>query len=181
MPAGWRARIRTRVPTWLPWWAIGDHAQPKLRPTVRLGSQPELALTLNPLGASGRSVGWPIALAIGVVTGLLASLVVPLSVGGLVAALVVAGLLVPPMRWVSTAGAFGFIAAGCVNVIAGQATSHFLPGSNWAGSFVKAGNLIWVGVVLLLADAVIIGVSIRAGGRPPAPTPPTSDEPSPPT
>ena len=38
---------------------------------------------------------------------------------------------------------------------------HYLPGSNWAGSFVNAGNLIWLGVVLLLADAVISGLGLR--------------------
>jgi hypothetical protein len=38
---------------------------------------------------------------------------------------------------------------------------HYLPGSNWAGSFVNAGNLIWIGVVLLLADAVISGLALR--------------------
>ena len=35
------------------------------------------------------------------------------------------------------------------------------PGSNWAGAFVHAGNLIWLGVVLLLADAVISGLGLR--------------------
>jgi hypothetical protein len=38
---------------------------------------------------------------------------------------------------------------------------HYLPGSNWAGSFVNAGNLIWLGVVLLLADAVISSFGLR--------------------
>ena len=38
---------------------------------------------------------------------------------------------------------------------------HYLSGSNWAGSFVNAGNLIWLGVVLLLADAVISGLGLR--------------------
>jgi hypothetical protein len=71
----------------------------------------------------------------------------------------------------------GFVAAGCLAVITGQAAHHYLPGSNWAGSFVGAGNLIWVGIVLLLADAVIVS----AGTRPPRLAPPGNDEPSPPT
>ena len=51
--------------------------------------------------------------------------------------------------------------AGCLNVVQGQRVHHYLPGSNWAGSFVHAGNLIWVGVVLLVADAVISSFGLR--------------------
>ncbi|HXZ61658.1 MAG TPA: hypothetical protein VEG62_02870, partial [Acidimicrobiales bacterium] len=50
-----------------------------------------------------------------------------------------------------------------LNVVRGQQVHHYLPGSNWDGSFVTAGNLIWVGVVLLLADAVISGLGPRLG------------------
>ncbi len=38
---------------------------------------------------------------------------------------------------------------------------HYLPGANWDASFVNAGNLIWLGVVLLLADAVISSLGLR--------------------
>ena len=58
-------------------------------------------------------------------------------------------------------GAVAFVVAGCINVVQGQNVHHYLPGSNWAGSFVNAGNLIWLGVVLLLADAVISGLGLR--------------------
>ncbi len=51
--------------------------------------------------------------------------------------------------------------AGCLNVIEGQRVHHYLPGSNWPGSFVNAGNLIWLGVVLLVADAVISSFRLR--------------------
>jgi arabinofuranan 3-O-arabinosyltransferase len=101
------------------------------------------------------------ALLIGVVTGAVASLVVPtawaLGVGGLVAA----GLLLPWARVVATVGALAFIVAGALNVVHGQQVHHYLPGSNWAGSFVHAGNLIWLGVVLLLADGVITAFGLR--------------------
>ena len=47
-------------------------------------------------------------------------------------------------------------------MVQGQNVHNYMPGANWAGSFVHAGNLIWVGVVLLLADAVITGFGLRA-------------------
>jgi hypothetical protein len=103
--------------------------------------------------------------------------VTSLAVGGAVALVVIAGLLIPWVRWAAALGAVGFIVAGCLNVIRGQAVHHYLPGSNWAGSFVSAGNRIWIGVVLLLADAVIVS----AGARSPRPVPPANAEPSPPT
>ena len=71
--------------------------------------------------------------------------------------------LVPWARAVATVGGVAFIVAGCINVVQGQNVHHYLPGSNWAGSFVHAGNLIWLGVVLLLADAVDLGP--RAAGQ----------------
>jgi hypothetical protein len=73
-----------------------------------------------------------------------------------------------------------FVVAGCLGVVLGQAAHHYLPGSNWAGSFGHDGNLVWIGVALLLADAVMLGTAVRAGGRTPGPTPPANGEPSPP-
>ena len=97
-----------------------------------------------------RQRGWlrfPRALLIGVVTGGVAALVTP-PVGALVVAGVVTlGLLVPWARAVATVGGIAFVVAGCINVVQGQNVHHYLPGSNWAGSFVHAGNLIWLGVV----------------------------------
>jgi hypothetical protein len=101
------------------------------------------------------------ALVIGLVTGAVASLVVSIAWALVVAALVAAGLLLPWARVVATVGAVGFIVAGALNVIRGQQVHHYLAGSNWAGSFVHAGNLIWVGVVLLLADGVIAAFGLR--------------------
>ena len=43
----------------------------------------------------------------------------------------------------------------------GRPVHHFLPGSNWDASFVNAGNLIWLGAVLLLADGVISALGLR--------------------
>jgi hypothetical protein len=53
------------------------------------------------------------------------------------------------------------IVAGCLNVVRGQAVHHFLPGSNWDGSFLNADNLILLGLVLLLADGVISAFGLR--------------------
>jgi arabinofuranan 3-O-arabinosyltransferase len=122
-------------------------------------------------------VHWWNAILLGLITGVVAAGVTSLAVGGGIALLVIAGLLIPWVRWVAAVGSVGFIVAGCLNVIRGQAVHHYLPGSNWAGSFVMAGNRIWIGVVLLLADAVIVS----AGARSPRPAPPTTSEPSPPT
>jgi hypothetical protein len=122
-------------------------------------------------------VRWWSAILLGLATGLLASGVTSLRVGAGIALLVIAGLLIPWVRWIAAFGAVGFITAGCLNVIRGQAVHHYLPGSNWAGSFVAVGNRIWLGVVLLLADAVIVS----AGARSPRPAPPARGEPSPPT
>ena len=106
-----------------------------------------------------------------------------------VAGVVILGLLVPWARVVATVGGIAFVVAGCVNVVQGQNVHHYLPGSDWAGSFVHAGNLIWVGVVLLLADAVISGLGLRVkkplgrratrAGTPPA-APATPAPPAPP-
>jgi hypothetical protein len=46
-------------------------------------------------------------------------------------------------------------------VVEGQRVHHYLPGSNWDGFFVHAGNLIWIGMVLLVADAVISSFGLR--------------------
>ena len=51
--------------------------------------------------------------------------------------------------------------AGSINVVQGQNVHHFLSGSNWDASFVNAGNLIWLGAVLLLADGVISALGLR--------------------
>ena len=81
----------------------------------------------------------------------------PLAVGAVVAV----GLLLPWARVVATVGALAFIVAGALNVIRGQQVHHYAPGSNWAGAFGHAGNLIWIGVVLLLADGMVTAFGLR--------------------
>jgi hypothetical protein len=166
LPARWRTAIGARV------W----RHRPRAAGTPAMGDDgPTLSLQLR-RDEAGVAVSRPTAVLLGLATGLAASAVTSLAVGLAVAALVVAGLIWRPVRWIAAVGAVVFMATGCLNVIFGQAVHHYLPGSNWAGSFVGAGQLIWVGVVLLLADAVIVS----AGGRTPRPAPPASAGPSPP-
>jgi hypothetical protein len=101
------------------------------------------------------------ALIIGLVTGGVAWLVVPGAAALVVGALVAAGLLLPWARVVATVGAVAFIVAGALNVIRGQQVHHYPTDPNWAGTFVHAGNLIWIGVVLLLADGIISAFGLR--------------------
>ncbi|HWE65048.1 MAG TPA: hypothetical protein VG298_00235, partial [Acidimicrobiales bacterium] len=206
LPERWRAPVRRRLPRWARRTpasgrepvssgkseseseseseTIGD-ARAGARAKASVGEEerrdessdlPALEL-LRAQPAHG--VGWLASAVLGLITGLVASAVTSLGVGLAVAVVVVAGLLVPRARWIAVAGTVAFIVAGCLSVITGQAVHHFLPGSNWAGSFVHAGNLIWIGVVLLLADAVIVsaGGRSRAAGSEPEPEPePESEE-----
>jgi hypothetical protein len=105
-----------------------------------------------------RRRGWarfPRALVLGALTGAVALLVAAPWAALAVAVLVAVGLVFRWARAAATIGGIAFIVAGCLNVVQGQRVHHYLPGSNWAGSFVHAGNLIWVGIVLLVADAAI--------------------------
>ena len=157
-------RARRRVRAWLPRRLRGP-AGPDApeRPAVPFDA-PALTMPYSAPPKDQRPRGWlrfPRALLIGAVTGGVAALVVPPRAGLVVAGIVALGLVVPWARAVATVGAVAFVVAGCINVVQGQNVHHFLPGSNWAGSFVNAGNLIWLGVVLLLADAVISGLGLR--------------------
>ena len=51
-------------------------------------------------------------------------------------------------------------------MVQGQNVHHFLPGSDWDASFVHAGNLIWLGAVLLLADGVVSALGSAAWRKP---------------
>jgi arabinofuranan 3-O-arabinosyltransferase len=160
LPARARRWLRARLPRRLrgpagpdaPVWPATPFDSPRL--TLPFTREPAVPLSGRP-GVIGR------ALLIGLVTGGVAWLVVPGAAALAVGALVAAGLLVPWARVVATVGAVAFIVAGALNVIRGQQVHHYLPGSNWAGSFVYAGNLIWIGVVLLLADGVITAFGLR--------------------
>ena len=101
------------------------------------------------------------SLVIGAVTAGVASLVLPGATALAVGGVVVVGLLVPWARVVATVGALGFIVAGALNVIRGQEVHRYAPGSDWAGAFVHAGNLVWIGMALLLADGVITAFGLR--------------------
>jgi hypothetical protein len=108
--------------------------------------------------------GWlrfPRALVLGAATGGVALLVAPPLVALAAGVLVALGLIVPWARAAAVIAGIAFVVAGCLNVVQGQRVHHYLPGSNWDGFFVHAGNLIWIGVVLLVADAVISSFGLR--------------------
>jgi hypothetical protein len=178
MPEGMRRRVRSRIRLRGRGRAAGDATgaaagavaaadQPDevIAATARApvpGEGPTLTLPfLLTRSDSEERIAWYLPVPIGVVTGLAASGVTSPGLGLLVAALVVGGLFFPRARVIATVGGVGLVVSGCLNVIYGQARHHYLPGSNWAGSFVHAGNLVWAGVVLLLADAVIASFCFR--------------------
>jgi hypothetical protein len=137
--------------------------EPPERPAVPFDAA-VLALPGAPAPKEQRQRGWlrfPRALIIGVVCGAAALLVTPPAMGLVVAAVVTLGLLVPWTRAIASVAGIACIVAGAINVVQGQNVHHYLSGSNWAASFVNAGNLIWLGVVLLLADAVISALGLR--------------------
>jgi hypothetical protein len=101
------------------------------------------------------------AIVVGLVTGAVAAMVVPLWAALVVAGVVVAGLYVPWVRGLAAAAGVVLVAAGCATVVYGQAVHHYLSGSNWPSAFTRSGNLIWIGVVLLLADAAISAFQLR--------------------
>jgi hypothetical protein len=137
--------------------------EPPERPAVPFDAA-VLALPGAPAPKEQRQRGWlrfPRALIIGVVCGAAALLVTPPAMGLVVASMVTLGLLVPWTRAIASVAGIACIVAGAINVVQGQNVHHYLSGSNWAASFVNAGNLIWLGVVLLLADAVISALGLR--------------------
>jgi hypothetical protein len=108
--------------------------------------------------------GWlrfPRALVLGAATGGVALLVAPPLAALAVGLVVAVGLVWHWARAAAVIAGIAFVVAGCLNVVEGQRVHHYLPGSNWDGYFVHAGNLIWIGIVLLVADAVISSVGLR--------------------
>jgi len=146
LPARWRRRWRRRSRSGI---AAPESTLAQDLPLLSLphhGHRPE----------TGKPGTWVRATSAGLATGLVAAAVTSWPIGLAVALAVVAGILLPWARVCATIGGLVLVAAGCMNVVLGQATHHYLPGSNWAGSFVPAGKLIWCGLALLLADAVIV-------------------------
>lgn len=160
LPVRWRRWFRARLPRRLRGPAGPDAPE---RPGSPFDA-PRLALPFTPPPKADRQRGWlrfPRALLIGALTGGVALLVVTPLAALVVGALVAVGLVVPWARAAASVGGIAFVVAGCVDVVRGQDEHVYLPGNNWAGTFVHAGNLIWLGVVLLVADAVISGLGLR--------------------
>ncbi len=160
MPTRSRRWLRARLPRRLrgpagpdaPKWPAAPFDSPAL--TLPFLRDPAVRLSARPLTILR-------SLVIGAVTAGVASLVLPGATALAVGGVVVVGLLVPWARVVATVGALGFIVAGALNVIRGQEVHRYAPGSDWAGAFVHAGNLVWIGMALLLADGVITAFGLR--------------------
>jgi hypothetical protein len=162
LPTRWRRAVRARLPGRLRGPAGPDAPARPVTPF----DPPSLTLpAFRDTSGVGEPYRWrlrvPRALLIGAVTGGVAALVTPLGAALVVAGLVAIGLILPWLRALATIAAVAAIVAGCLNVVRGQAVHHFLPGSNWDGSFLNADNLILLGLVLLLADAAISAFGLR--------------------
>jgi arabinofuranan 3-O-arabinosyltransferase len=161
LPVRSRRWVRARLPRRLRGPAGPDAPE---RPSLPVDA-PVLAMVGAPPPRDERQRGWrrfPRALVIGILTGGVAALVTPPVAGLVVAGVVTLGLLLPWARGAAAVAGVALIVAGSLNVVQGQRVHHFLAGSNWDGSFVHAGNLVWLGVVLLLADAVVTALGRRA-------------------
>jgi hypothetical protein len=161
LPARGRRWVRARLPRRLRGPAGPDAPERPSRPV----DAPVLAMVGAPPPREERQRGWrrfPRALLIGILTGGVAALVTPPVAGLVVAGVVTIGLLLPWARGAAAVAGVALVVAGSLNVVQGQRVHHYLPGSNWDGSFVHAGNLVWLGVVLLLADAVAAALGRRA-------------------
>jgi arabinofuranan 3-O-arabinosyltransferase len=176
LPTRLRRRVRAAAARRLParWVAVASGPEGGVDDVA---GAPALLFPYRASDAPRRRSGVPRAVVIGLCTGLVAAGVTSPAAGLLVALLVAAGLLQRRVRALATIGGVVFVVVGCLSVITGQAAHHYLPGSNWASSFVHSGNLIWFGLVLLLADAVMSAFSFAAPS--PVPEPPEPDGPSP--
>src|SRR3984957_5837053 len=137
--------------------------EPPERPAVPFDAA-VLAFPGAPAPKAQRRRGWlrfPRALVIGAACGGAALLVTPPLAGLVVAGAVVLGLLVPWARVLASVAGGAGIVGGSINVVQGQHVHQYLPGSNWDASFVNAGNLIWLGAALLLADGVVSALGLR--------------------
>jgi hypothetical protein len=160
LPLRARRWVRAKLPRRL---RGPEGPEPPERPAVPFDAA-VLALPGAPAPKAQRPKGWlrfPRALLIGAACGAAALLVTPPLAGLVVAAAVVLGLLVPWARVLASVAGIACIVAGSINVVQGQNVHHFLSGSNWDASFVNAGNLIWLGAALLLADGVISAFGLR--------------------
>jgi hypothetical protein len=161
LPVRWRRWLRARVlPRRLRGPAGPDAPE---RPSDPFDA-PSLTLPYSVPSLGEPRRGWlrfPRALVLGAATGGVALIVAPPLAALAVGVLVALGLVLPWARAAAVIAGIAFVVAGCLNVVEGQRVHHYLSGSNWDGFFVHAGNMIWIGVVLLVADAMISSFGLR--------------------
>ncbi|HXW39002.1 MAG TPA: discoidin domain-containing protein, partial [Acidimicrobiales bacterium] len=144
------------------------------RPTVPATpeSEPRLAV---PFGAEAVRARWWVALAAGVVVGVLGAAISTPLTGVAAGAATALALMIPRLRsLLGLVAVAGVVAAGAYTA-AHQAAVHAPTNGSWPQYFGTASTLAWVGVVFLGAEAVV-GVLLERRRRPsgsstPAPTP----------
>jgi hypothetical protein len=115
-------------------------------------SPPVLA---GPLAATGSNPTPRVAIATTIGAGLVAAFVARWWVGVVVAICVLAVLLRPRLRFVLTLGAPACIAITAAYVIVQQYRYRYPYGYFWVEKFGAVANVVWLGVLLLAADAVV--------------------------
>jgi hypothetical protein len=133
----------------------GDDA----RPADERDAPPVLA---SPLEATGANATRRTAIVATVAAGLVAALVSRWWVGIVVAACVLAVLVRPRLRFLLTIGAPACIAIAAVYVVVQQYRYRYPYGYFWVDHFSAVANVVWLGVLLLAADAVVELVRRRA-------------------
>jgi hypothetical protein len=119
----------------------------------------------NPLVATG-SRPRPLAVIGGALAvGIVGAAVSRGWVGLLAAALVVLVALVPRTRFLVSVGAPLALAAAALYVVVQQYRYDYVADLDWPGRFTSVNNLVWLAVVLLLADVVIEVLRRRARER----------------
>jgi hypothetical protein len=116
----------------------------------------------SPLEATGANATRRTAIVATVAAGLVAALVSRWWVGIVVAACVLAVLVRPRLRFLLTIGAPACIAIAAVYVVVQQYRYRYPYGYFWVDHFSAVANVVWLGVLLLAADAVVELVRRRA-------------------
>jgi len=128
-------------------------------------------LLAAPFSSHGHRPPWWTVIGLVVVSGVVAGAISAPYIG-LVAGLAVAvALVVPRVRAGISLAAVGFIVAGAISVVAGQALHPQPESSNWPAYYHSAAGLVWIAVVFLGADA-LVEVARRLAAR--RTLPPTS-------
>jgi len=115
----------------------------------------------RPLVAAGSNTTRRVTIVTTIAAGLAAAFVARWWVGAVVAVCVLAVLLRPRLRFLLTIGAPACIAVTAAYVIVQQYRHRYPYGYFWVEHFSAVANVVWLGVLLLAADAVVELVRTR--------------------